>query len=67
MPEVLDGLRAASLDDVPVVVGGIIPEPDADRLRAAGAARVYTPKDFDLPRILSDIVDVATGASLANE
>lgn len=69
VPEVLDGLREASLDDVPVVVGGIIPEPDAERLRAAGAARVYTPKDFDLPRILSDIVDVATDAtaSLVNE
>ena len=69
VPEVLDGLRDASLDDVPVVVGGIIPEPDAERLRAAGAARVYTPKDSDLPRILSDIVDVAAGAtaSLVNE
>ena len=69
VPEVLDGLREARLDDVPVVVGGIIPEPDAERLRAAGAARVYTPKDFDLPRILSDIVDVATDAtaSLVNE
>lgn len=67
VPEVLDGLRDASLDDVPVVVGGIIPEPDAERLRAAGAARVYTPKDFDLARILSDIVDVAAGASPVNE
>lgn len=69
VPEVLNGLREARLDDVPVVVGGIIPEPDAERLRAAGAARVYTPKDFDLPHILSDIVDVATDAtaSLVNE
>jgi len=39
-----------------VVVGGIIPEEDAERLRALGVARVYTPKDFEITRIVADIV-----------
>jgi (2R)-ethylmalonyl-CoA mutase len=55
---VLDGLRKAGLDKVPVVVGGIIPDGDAERLRAAGVRRIYTPKDFDLTRIMGEIVDV---------
>jgi (2R)-ethylmalonyl-CoA mutase len=42
--------------DAPVVVGGIIPEADVGPLRAAGVAAVYTPKDFDLTRIMCDIV-----------
>jgi (2R)-ethylmalonyl-CoA mutase len=46
VPDVVDGLKAAGLDDVPVVVGGIIPESDAATLRAAGVARVFTPKDL---------------------
>jgi len=54
--EVMDGMRAAGLDDVPVVAGGIIPEEDAAALRAKGVARVYTPKDFELNRIMADIV-----------
>ena len=44
--------------DVPVVVGGIIPAADAERLREAGVARVYTPKDFDLNRIMGEIADL---------
>jgi len=54
--EVIEGMRAAGLDDVPVVAGGIIPEEDAAALRAKGVARVYTPKDFELNRIMADIV-----------
>ena len=50
-------VRAEGLN-VPVVVGGIIPEEDAEKLRNAGVARVYTPKDFDLTRIMGEIVDV---------
>jgi (2R)-ethylmalonyl-CoA mutase len=57
--DVLERMRARGLDDVPVVVGGIIPPADAERLRAAGVARVYTPKDYDLNAILADIVTVA--------
>ena len=56
VPEILDGLKAEGLEDVPVIVGGIIPEDDAESLRQAGVARVYTPKDFQMVRILSDMV-----------
>ncbi|MBV8430268.1 MAG: cobalamin-dependent protein, partial [Solirubrobacterales bacterium] len=56
IPSVLDALRAAGAGDVPVVVGGIIPEADAEALREAGVAAVYTPKDWDLNRMMHDIV-----------
>jgi (2R)-ethylmalonyl-CoA mutase len=56
--DVLDKLRDLGLGDLPVVIGGIIPDEDAIKLRKAGVRRVYTPKDFDLSRIMSDIVDV---------
>ncbi|MEN8158759.1 MAG: protein meaA [Myxococcota bacterium] len=59
--DVLDGLREAGLE-VPVVVGGIIPDDDADALRQAGVKRVYTPKDFDLTRLMDEIVDVVEEA-----
>jgi (2R)-ethylmalonyl-CoA mutase len=58
IPSVLEELRAAGAGDVPVVVGGIIPRADAERLRAAGVARIYTPKDFEVSRIMGDIVDL---------
>jgi ethylmalonyl-CoA mutase len=57
VPDVVEGLRAAGLDDVPVVVGGIIPEADAATLRQSGVARVFTPKDFEITDVLSEIVD----------
>ena len=44
--------------DVPVVVGGIIPKADEEALLAAGVARVYTPKDFQVSRIMGDIVEL---------
>ena len=56
--DVMKGLAAAGLGGVPVVVGGIIPDEDAAKLREAGVRRVYTPKDFDLTQIMSEIVDV---------
>jgi (2R)-ethylmalonyl-CoA mutase len=56
--DVLERLRKAGLDEVPLAVGGIIPEEDAERLRAAGVRRVYTPKDFDLTRIVGELVDL---------
>lgn len=58
VPDVLDGLKAAGLEDVPVIVGGIIPESDGRRLRELGVAAVYTPKDFGLTEIMGGIVDV---------
>ncbi|MFJ1290811.1 protein meaA [Paracoccus yeei] len=54
--DLMERMRAAGLAQVPVVVGGIIPDDDAARLRAMGVARVYTPKDFELNRIMMDIV-----------
>ncbi len=54
--EVLASLRAAGLDRIPVIVGGIIPPSDAERLKAAGVAAVYTPKDFEINGILAAIV-----------
>ncbi len=56
IPSVLSALAQAGAGDVPVVVGGIIPEADAAKLREAGVAAVYTPKDWDLNRMISDIV-----------
>src|SRR4029079_7189990 len=46
--DVVARMREAGLDDVPVIVGGIIPPDDASALKAAGVAAVYTPKDFEL-------------------
>jgi (2R)-ethylmalonyl-CoA mutase len=63
--DVLDKLRELGLGSLPVVVGGIIPEEDANKLCQAGVRRVYTPKDFDLTRIMSDIVDVVEEPSPA--
>ena len=57
IPAVLDALREAGVS-APVVVGGIIPEQDVAALKQAGVAAVYTPKDFDLTRIIGDIVDL---------
>lgn len=58
VPDVLDGLKRAGLEDVPVIVGGIIPDSDGRRLRELGVAAVYTPKDFGLTEIMGGIVDV---------
>jgi (2R)-ethylmalonyl-CoA mutase len=63
--EVMDGMRKAGIADVPVVVGGIIPPEDAEILRKAGVARVYTPKDFDITAIMGDIVTVVDGGRQA--
>ncbi|GAA3699052.1 protein meaA [Terrabacter ginsenosidimutans] len=62
VPEVLRGLREAGAGDVPVVVGGIIPESDAAALRAAGVAMVFTPKDFGLNDIMGEMVGVIRAA-----
>ena len=59
MQDVMTKLEQANLGHIPVVVGGIIPEDDADQLREMGISRVYTPKDFELNQIMSDIVSLA--------
>jgi (2R)-ethylmalonyl-CoA mutase len=61
--DLIERMRKAGLGDTPVIVGGIIPDDDAERLRAMGVARVYTPKDFELNTIMADIVTLADPAS----
>ena len=65
--EVLQKQRDAGLDHIPLIVGGIIPDEDAKRLLAMGVARVYTPKDFELNMIMSDIVTLADPEAIAAE
>ena len=63
--EVLQKQREAGVGHIPLIVGGIIPDEDAKRLLAMGVARVYTPKDFELNMIMSDIVTLADPESIA--
>ena len=58
VPKLMAALREAGLSDVCVVVGGIVPDADARALRSAGVAAVYTPKDYDLTGMMSNVVDV---------
>ena len=61
--EVMALMRDAGVDNVPVVVGGIIPKEDAEMLKETGVAEVYTPKDFELNRIMSDLVRIVEAAT----
>ena len=61
--DVVARMKEAGLDDVPVVVGGIIPPEDASALKEAGVAAVYTPKDFELNRIMADLVRIVESAA----
>jgi len=63
--EMMERMRKEGLDDVPVVVGGIIPPEDAKTLKAFGVAAVYTPKDFQLNDIMADIVRLVAGNAKA--
>ncbi|GEB13039.1 protein meaA [Pimelobacter simplex] len=63
VPAVLDGLKAAGMGDVPVIVGGIIPDSDGKALIDLGVAAVYTPKDFGLTEIMAGIVEVIRKAN----
>ncbi len=62
VPEVLDRMHEAGAGDIPVIVGGIIPEADAARLKELGVAEVFTPKDFGLNEIMARFVDVIRDA-----
>jgi (2R)-ethylmalonyl-CoA mutase len=62
VPAVVDGLRAAGADDVPVVVGGIIPPEDAAELCERGVAAVFTPKDYQLTAMMDEIVTLVLAA-----
>jgi ethylmalonyl-CoA mutase len=65
--ETLERMRDAGLSNIPLIVGGIIPEDDAMTLRAMGVAAVYTPKDFELNRIMMDIVGLVDARAAAAE
>ncbi|MCZ4366236.1 protein meaA [Sulfitobacter dubius] len=65
--DLMQRMAEAGLTHIPVIVGGIIPEADATRLRAAGVARVYTPKDFELNVIMEDIIALADPKAVAAE
>jgi (2R)-ethylmalonyl-CoA mutase len=58
IPDVVAALREAGGADIPVVAGGIIPDADVEALKAAGVAAVFTPKDFEITRILRAIVRI---------
>jgi (2R)-ethylmalonyl-CoA mutase len=59
--DVMERMRAEGLGDIPVVVGGIIPPEDEIQLKGFGVAAVYTPKNFELNRIMADIVSIVDG------
>jgi len=63
--DVIEGLREIGLDHLPLIVGGIIPEDDAIKLRNAGVSHIYTPRDYDLTRIMSEIVDTVSESHAA--
>jgi ethylmalonyl-CoA mutase len=63
--DVIAQMKVAGIDDVPVVVGGIIPPQDAETLKKAGVAEVYTPKDFELNRIMSDLCRIVEASAEA--
>jgi (2R)-ethylmalonyl-CoA mutase len=63
VPSVLEGMKEAGMGDVPVIVGGIIPESDGKRLIELGVAAVYTPKDYGLTEIMGGIVQVIRKAN----
>jgi (2R)-ethylmalonyl-CoA mutase len=65
--DVVSRLRQATNVDIPVVVGGIIPPEDASALKDAGVAEVYTPKDFELNRIMSDVVRIVEDSAQVAE
>ncbi|HNQ07704.1 MAG TPA: protein meaA [Tetrasphaera sp.] len=66
VPEILAGLRAADAGEIPVVVGGIIPESDGAKLRELGVAAVFTPKDFGLNEIMARFVEIIRSANLTS-
>jgi ethylmalonyl-CoA mutase len=65
VPEVLEGLREAGAGGIPVVVGGIIPDADAEWLGELGVAAVFTPKDYDVNAIMRRMVDIAAEARVS--
>jgi len=65
--ESLTRMKDAGLAHIPLIVGGIIPDEDAQKLLAMGVARVYTPKDFELNAIMMDIIELVDPQKIAAE
>jgi (2R)-ethylmalonyl-CoA mutase len=65
--DLMHQMREAGLGHIPVVVGGIIPDDDSEKLLGMGVSRVYTPKDFELNTIMTDIVMLANPKTIAAE
>ena len=65
--DVLKRMKAEGLGHIPLIIGGIIPDEDAEHLRAVGVAKVYTPKDFELNTIMMDIVALLDPQAVAAE
>ena len=65
--DVVERMKAAGMDDVPIVVGGIVPPEDERTLKKAGVAAVYTPKDYEINRIMSDLVRIVERANQTQE
>jgi ethylmalonyl-CoA mutase len=65
--DVVERMKAAGMDDVPIVVGGIVPPEDERTLKKAGVAAVYTPKDYEINRIMADLVRIVERATQAQE
>ncbi len=65
--EVINLMHSAGLSDIPVIVGGIIPDEDAIKLKSMGVSKIYTPKNFELNMIMGDIVTLADSQNLAAE
>ncbi|MFY2823642.1 methylmalonyl-CoA mutase family protein [Ruegeria sp. MALMAid1280] len=65
--DVMTRLREAGLTDIPVIVGGIIPDEDAEKLSAMGVSKIYTPKNFELNAIMGDIVTLVDPQNIAAE
>jgi len=63
VPEVIRGLEERGLKSLPVVLGGIIPEIDLTKLPHASIQRVFAPRDYDLNRIMNEIVDIVATAN----
>jgi (2R)-ethylmalonyl-CoA mutase len=65
--DLMQRMTAAGLSHIPVIVGGIIPDEDAAKLKSIGVAKVYTPKDFELNTIMRDIVTLVSPGQIAAE
>lgn len=65
--DVVNRMHALGLSDIPLIIGGIIPDEDAEHLKAIGVAKVYTPKDFELNTIMMDIVALLDSKAIAAE